>query len=446
MGVIAKIFYEKNVSLLKKNHPAAWETLVVAKELNKKPLHEMEVIFSNNDSPNLRIKRGQNEPVLIHDGEHPGREAQGFLSMVEKDSTGVVLVFGMGLGYLALELLKQKKKIQRILIFELSSASFNLALKHMDFSALFSDNRVILSIGYPDDLDGLLLPVKRALMLEDIHTHKFLPYFQLNTDYEKLASDVFNLVSSYNIEGATQSLHGKTFVENRLKHLTSMHHDNRLENLKEKFKGIPALIIAAGPSLDKNIQDIQGAVGKAVLICADTALPVLFRHGIIPDFVTSIDYNAPTYEKIADLALDPRSRMVNLICTSWVTDTVTKNFPAKAIFWAFGETALENWINGAMGGRIAIEGAGTVAHLNFLAAKMMGCDPIVFVGQDLAYSYTKEHASEVVFTGSLPLEKILKDAVWVKGVNEPEVPTTRELHGYRRLFEQWLDNFGGAGY
>ena len=230
-----------------------------------------------------------------------------------------------------------------------------------------------------------------------------------------LASVVFDLVSEYNIEGATQSLHGKTFVENRLKHLTSMHHDNRLEQLAEKYKGVPALIIAAGPSLDKNIQEIKRAVGKAVLICVDTALPALFNHGITPDFVTSIDYNAPTYEKIADLALDPRSQGINLICTSWVATTVSKIFPARDIFWAFGETPFENWINRSLGGTMNIGGAGTVAHLNFLSAKILGCDPIIFVGQDLAYSYSKEHASQVVFTGTESMEKILEDAVWVKG-------------------------------
>lgn len=438
MGVSGNILYKKNISLLKKNHPAAWDAISTENGQPQKDSYEMEVVFSENQRPNLRVKQGENELVLIHDREHPGKEGESFLSMVGKESTGVVLILGMGLGYLPLALLEQRKKIQQIIIFELNIDVFCLALKHMDFSAFFCDKRVTLSIGYPEDIDALLSPAKRSLLLEDIYTNKLVPFFNINRAYEKLALDVFSLVSNYNIEGATKSIHGKTFVENRLKHLTSMHHDNRLDELKNKFEGLPAIIIAAGPSLDNNIRDIQGAVGKAVLICVDTALPVLFRHGITPDFVTSIDYNAPTYEKIADLALDPKSREINLICTSWVTEKVPKIFPVKTIFWAFGDSALENWINEAMGGKMSIGGAGTVAHLNFLAAKTMGCDPVVFVGQDLAYSYTKEHASQVVFTGSLPLENMQDDVLMVKGVNEPEVPTTRSMHGYRKLFEDWI--------
>ncbi|MBU0970065.1 MAG: DUF115 domain-containing protein [Proteobacteria bacterium] len=444
MGVSEKTVYENNISLLKKNHPLAWGALSMAKKPDKmESSHEIELVFTDNGRPNLLVKGARGDTVLIHDGEEPGRESDSFLSMIGQDSTGGALVFGMGLGYLPLELLKQKKKLQYILVFELEPEYFRIALEQMDLTSLLDDKRVILAIGYPENVAGLLRPVKRALMLEDIHTHKFLTCFELNSDYEKLSSAVFNLVSEYNIEGATQSLHGKTFVENRLKHLTSMPHDNRLEELAEKFKGVPALIVAAGPSLDKNIQEIKRAVGKAVIISVDTALPALLKQGIKPDFITSIDYNSPTYEKIADMALDPRSREISLICTSWVAATVSKTFPAKTIFWAFGGTAFENWINHALGGSMSIGGAGTVAHLNFLSAKILGCDPVIFVGQDLAYSYSKEHASEVVFTGTETMEKILKDAVWVKGVTEAKVPTTRGMHGYRLLFEEWIETTEG---
>ncbi len=440
MKAVEETLYEKNISLLKKNHPTVWHVLTMD---NKEPSPGIEMLFSETGKPNLLVKGIQNETILIHNRENPGSESEAFLSMVKKDSTGVVLVFGMGLGYLALELSKQREKLQHILIFELNVEFFSLALTHMDLTPLLGDKRVILSIGEVENVAELLKPLKRAFMLEDIHTHKLLTCFQFNPAYEDLSSAVFNLVSGYNIDGATQSINGQTFVENRLKHLTSMHHDNMLEELSGKFQGIPSLIVAAGPSLDKNIREVKRAVGKAVIISVDTALPALLKQGIVPDFVTSIDYNAPTYEKIADTASDKRIQGINLICTSWVAATVSKTYPARTIFWAFGENALEHWINTSLDGTMSTGGAGTVAHLNFLSAKILGCDPVIFVGQDLAYSYSKEHASGVVFTGTEPMEKILEHAVWVKGVNESKVPTTRSLHGYRIIFEQWIKNSEG---
>jgi len=441
MELSKQTVYQNNISLLKKNHPAAWIRLSMD---NRESATITELVFTENNRPNLIVKTPENELVSIHDTENPGTEAEPFLGMVEKESTGIVLIFGMGLGYLALRLLEQRKKLQKIIIFELNIEFFRLALENMDLTQVLDDSRVILSIGKPENIEEILKPVSRTLMLEDIHTHKFTPCFHINKDYDDLASAVFNIVSSYNIEGATRSIHGKTFIENRLKHLTSMHHNNKLEELAQKFKGVPALVIAAGPSLDKNIEEIQRAVGRAVIISVDTALPALLNHGIKPDFVTSIDYNDPTYEKIANLASNPVAREINLICTSWVATTVTKIFPARTIYWAFGGNFLEQWINSSLGGTMAIDGAGTVAHLNFISARIMGCDPVIFVGQDLAYSYSKEHASDVVFTGTETMEKILKDAIWVKGVNEPEVPTTRVMHGFRTLFEQWIKDSDGS--
>ena len=120
MGVSEKTVYGKNISLLKKNHPSAWSALIMAKETEKKmSSHEIELIHADNDRPNLLAKDAQGETVLIHDEENPGSESESFISMFEQDSTGVVLVFGMGLGYLPLELLKQRKKLQYVFIFEL---------------------------------------------------------------------------------------------------------------------------------------------------------------------------------------------------------------------------------------------------------------------------------------------------------------------------------------
>jgi len=439
MNELEDAIYKNNISLLKKKHPDAWQALMKGQ---KTPSQTIELI-SANDKPNLLIKKNENETLLIHNGENPGSESASFLSMVKENSTGIVLIFGMGLGYLALDLIKQRQKLQYIIIFELEIEFFSLAMKHIDLASLLDDRRVILFIGRVENVDQLLSPFKRSFMLEDIYTHKSIPCFQVNTDYEKLSSAVFDFVSTLNIEGATQSIGGRVFVENRLKHLTSIHHDHLLEELSGKFQGYPSLIIAAGPSLDRNIREIKKAKGKAIIIAADTALPSLLNHDIVPDFVTSIDFNAPTYEKIADTALDHRIRDINLICTSWVATSVSKTFPAKTIFWAFGDNALESWIRSSIGGTMAIAGAGTVAHLNFLTAKTLGCDPVIFVGQDLAYSYSKEHASDVVFTGTQPIAKILEHAVWVKGVNEPNVPTTREMHGFRILFEQWIKNSDG---
>ncbi|MBU2480235.1 MAG: DUF115 domain-containing protein, partial [Proteobacteria bacterium] len=435
-------YFEKNMSLLKKNHFRTFETISRYQESSV----ATELVFAGNQKPNLRVQLSENESVYIHQAEDPGIESESFLSMVPEDSTGVVLMFGMGLGYSVLELLKKRKKLPYLIVFELNPEFMLHAIKIMDLSVLFTDNRVILCLGEPADLPALLGPANRALMLENIHTLNLGSCFRVNQMYDKVSSLVFDYINAFNAEGNTKTAHGATFFGNRLKHLTSMHHDQKLEALKGQFAGIPALIIAAGPSLDKNIDQIANAVGKAVIISVDTALPGLLSHGIKPDFITAIDYNELTYEKISGVASNPASRQISLICTSWVADTVTKQFPAKNIFWAFNNNPIENWINASLGGNMFIGGAGTVAHLNFTSAAIMGCDPIIFVGQDLAFSNNKGHSSNVVLSGDEAAKNALEnsqDIRWVKGLLEPEVPTNRQMLGYKATFERMIKEWGG---
>ncbi|NDY70478.1 6-hydroxymethylpterin diphosphokinase MptE-like protein [Desulfobacter hydrogenophilus] len=434
--------FESNMAFLKKKHPGEWEKISGAQDMP----NQAELVFKNSDKPNLKLNLSENLSIYFHDADKPGRECDSFLSRIGEESTGVMIILGLGLGYSALEIVRRLKKIKHIIIFELNIEFFLCGLNHLDLSDLLTDNRVILSLGDPGDVSDILKPANRGLMLEDIHTYKLTACFQANNAYEQLAASVFNYASDCNMEGSTKTIHGQQFFENRIKHLTSIHHDNLLEELSYKFKGIPALIVAAGPSLDKNIDEISRAVGKAVIISVDAALPSLLARGIKPDFVTAIDYQELTYEKIAGVAANPLSRDINLICTSWVTPVVPKVFPAKNIFWAFGHHALESWINTSLGGELAVGAAGTVAHLNFISAKVMGCDPVIFVGQDLAFSENKDHSSNVVLTNKESMDTMLKDGrniLWVKGVNGPDVPTTRVFFSYKLAFEEMIEGAKG---
>lgn len=430
-------YFEKNLAVLEENHPAVFD--IVSRQLDN--ALGIEVVEAQNKKLNLKVDISKSESVLIHDPSDPGKEADIFLSMVPENATGVVLMFGMGLGYSVIELLKRRKKIQHLVAFELNIPFFVQALRHMDLGSMLSDSRLIISLENPENLSNVMAPVSRALMLEDVHTLSLTTCFKANKAYEALSPAVADYISAFNAEGNTKLAHGRTFIENRLKHLTSMHHDRKLEDLDGKFKDFPALIVAAGPSLDKNIDQVQKAVGKAVIFCVDSALPVLLAKNIVPDFVTSIDFQELTWEKIAGVAANPACRNINLICTTWVTEFVPKRFLAKNVFWAYSRNALENWINSMMGGTISIGGAGTVAHLNFVSANLMGCNPIIFAGQDLAFSNRKGHSTNVVLSSDAWVKQQLEtghDILWVKGAVEEKVPTNRQMHGYRQTFERMI--------
>ncbi|WP_373845633.1 6-hydroxymethylpterin diphosphokinase MptE-like protein, partial [Clostridium sp.] len=74
-------------------------------------------------------------------------------------------------------------------------------------------------------------------------------------------------------------------IENNFTNMKKLIESPSIECVKDKYKDIPAIIVSAGPSLDKNISELKRAEGKALIIATDAVLTTLKNHGIVPDAV-----------------------------------------------------------------------------------------------------------------------------------------------------------------
>lgn len=373
-------FLKKNMAALKKNHPQMWGILT-----QSPPEPVGKIFLEPNGKPNLRVLDKNGNKILLHLPDDPEAEIAQFLNMVAENFNGVITLTGMGLGYTPLALLEKRPNLRHLAVLEPNVGVFLQALHALDLTSLFSDPRFILGIGTDLNIAAVMAPAHKALQLEGIHNLQHLPTFSLDPDvYKKIHQELLDHCSSFNIEGNTLGFMGRDFLENRLRHFNSIHHDRLLADLAGKGQGIPAILVAAGPSLDKNVHLLAKAKGKAVIIAADAALPTLIANGIIPDLVGAIDPLELIFEKVAAVA--PQVHGTSLLCMSWVSSKMVKFFPAEQVFWCFGSKPIEAWMAGLLDSTMLTAGAGSVAHLDFLAAIIMGCSPIVLVGQDLAFS------------------------------------------------------------
>ncbi len=437
-------FYESNLKLLKKYHPHIWSSIV-----EKDCVPKGELFLGPNGQPNLRVISAEGVEVTLHNQDRPDREVSEALNLVPEDSTGVVILIGMGLGYMLTALLEQRPLIRHMAVFDLGPGIFNQALKVMDFSKTLSDKRLILSFDHNPNIIQILAPTDKALQLEMIHRLRHLQSFlQDETSYEELDDKVFGFINSRNIAGSTDQKFGERFIKNRLTVIKSIHHNHLLETLKGCFHGIPAILVAGGPSLDKNIHLLPALKNKAVIIAVDSVLPSLLNHELTPHFITAIDPQQLNYEKIADYAAQANG--VSLIAAPYVTPEIHQFFPTSNIFWTFSSKPIEEWINTMMDGKILTFGSSTSAHLNLTAAIIMGCSPIVFVGQDLAYSGYKDHAAGVTLSNPESAEKDFldknPDTVWIDGIDNKKIPSNRSFLSMKNHFETIVSANPGIHY
>ena len=73
---------------------------------------------------------------------------------------------------------------------------------------------------------------------------------------------------------------GALYRNNTLRNVRSIAAEADAAVLRDAFGGLPALVIGAGPSLDRNIADIAAHRDRALIIAADTALRPLLAAGI----------------------------------------------------------------------------------------------------------------------------------------------------------------------
>ncbi|MCA1786424.1 MAG: hypothetical protein LC657_10650, partial [Desulfobacteraceae bacterium] len=191
-----KHFFDHNLSLLEKNH--AHLAAVVAQK--KDDLQKTQIVHAHNGKPNIQVETGEGKQVMIHDINDPGIESEAFLSLVPEDSTGTVLMFGMGLGYSVIRLLENRPCIPFLFVFEADIDLFVQAMHAVDLSGVLTDKRVKICLGEPADLPAFMAPANRALMLENIHTLNLLSCFQANPVYETVSSRVFTHINALNTE------------------------------------------------------------------------------------------------------------------------------------------------------------------------------------------------------------------------------------------------------
>ncbi|MBU0995458.1 MAG: DUF115 domain-containing protein [Proteobacteria bacterium] len=426
-------FFDSNMALLKKNQPETYQLMM---EYGDNPLGD--VVSSPTGKPNLKVTKEDGQIVFLHDTNDPEKEIPLFFQWVAENSNGVVTLIGMGLGYTPCAILKQREHIRYLVVFELNPGVFLQALKYSDLSPMLSDSRLLLSVGPDPDINKIFEPADLTMQMEPLHNLRHMTSFAINPDYELLNEKVFTYTDTVNMGGGAILGTGQKFSDNRFRHLSIMPHNSLLEKLRDVFKDVPAFIVASGPSLDKNIHLLKEAKGKSVIIAVDSALPALFSEGITPDFVTSIDPLELSFEKMATVV--PYVKDIALICSSWNTVKTPKIFPSNQIFWFFGGRPMEGWVNSMMGGKLLTAGASTVAHLNLASAVIMGCSPIVFVGQDLAFSGKTSHAKNVSLSEDDGVKILLEseEVRWVDGIHGNQLPTSRVLENYKRFFEETI--------
>jgi hypothetical protein len=221
------------------------------------------------------------------------------------------------------------------------------------------------------------------------------------------------------------------FLSNALVNSVFANPLNALSDYKDLYKNKPVLIVATGPSLNKQLPLLAKHKDLFVIIAADPAVPILKQYGVVPQFVVSIDPKKRPYWQHNEL--DPSTTFVIEIgCCPDVAWSSNHKYLVtschKDVFRLLTDL-------GAAPSYLLT--GGSVTTTAFSLAQHMGANPIILIGQDLAWTDGKDHADGYVSQYSREqLEARHAKGFEIEGYDGKPVRTERQLLYYKTWFEQ----------
>ena len=346
---------------------------------------------AKNGEVTLAVLDSSGKNLSYHSKYNPSREAEQQIEKLYKNESHVIIL-GFGMGYtseLILNKLPDLKMGPQLFIVEPDPFVFITALRYRDLSKILSDSRVQISLGSDADeigevwnatLDWSVLN-GMAIVEHQPSKSRFSQFF------DKLLEKMKYLANRSRGNFITLMNVGWEFHRNNFMNLHEAFGLPGSERLFDKFTNVPTIIVAAGPSLDKNMEYLKRIKGRFPIIAVDTAYRHLLANGIKPDFVCAAD---SSYENSLDFVGVEDETEVILVAELMTHPDIFKVFKGRKIITTFGGGLYPqiSKFREPMGSLICW---GSVATMAFDLARKMGADPIIFIGFDLSFCDGRLH-------------------------------------------------------
>ncbi|EAK6491382.1 motility associated factor glycosyltransferase family protein, partial [Campylobacter jejuni] len=148
-----------------------------------------------------------------------------------------------------------------------------------------------------------------------------------------------------------------------------------LSERKNKFDN--AIVVSAGPSLAKQLSLLKAYQDKAVVFCADGALSMLEKEGVVPDYVLNIDF-----EDLPLRFFKNKQNKLSLNILSCATHPSLVHFLDNKSVILRDDPLYQSFNLNDFG---YIDTGTHVSHFSYTLALALGFKNIIMIGQDLAF-------------------------------------------------------------
>ena len=364
--------------------------------------------------------------------------AENAVSVLEgiPNSTLVTLIVGIGDGSLIRLLKAELLPSAQIIIWEPDLATLYHVASVYPIADLLKSENIVLVAGDKEETATSLEKVINERVSDINMYHAMLVimagFYDVYTTQAELLGKMFHdSVRSNACNVATILERSSKQCDNLLYALSVLPSCPVADQLLESIptRDIPVILVSAGPSLEKNVEELRNVQGKALVVTVAHAAKTLHQRGIKSDFVAVIDYMEGQHFLDYDESLKERL----LISMGAATD-IQKKYAGKQVY--LGEDlSLFPVSRVKMQNYDYIKG-GSVATSVFGFFMKGGFKTVILVGQDLAYG--DDGHSHAGGSSAEDINSESETEVKLQGIDGREVRSRTDWEMFLRSFEDTI--------
>ncbi len=428
--------FRQNLARIRRHSPG------VAAQLEETQLGpQSELLASREGAPTARF-----DGIQLASAYDPKREGERLAEEMNRAPADLMVAVGFGLGY-HLEAYRRLNPCP-ILVFEPSLERLRLAFEARPAMTLLESDVKL-------EFDTEKLPrLFSRFYTSGLRVQVFVHPTALQLDGEAVQRAVSTIARSKetrDILVRTKVKMSETWAQATVANLGNLVRHPGLSALNGKFRGVPAVVVAAGPSLDKQIPLLKENADRLLIIAIGQSLRSLREAGITPDLVHIVESQNVSHQ----ITCAGESSDVNLVVVPSAHPEIFE-IPVRSRYVAYvAANPLGCFIGSFLGERKWMNSGGTVAQTAVYLAASLGANPVVLLGQDLAFSegriYAKQSAYEdvgfetndegkFIYTnlerkhalfGKEAIKARYTDLIWVEGWDGKPVPTNLHYSSFR---------------
>lgn len=387
-------YFEANMKALEKERPELYKEIKKVIDKDGFSLEHIETAQARDGSDIISIVK-DGKSYRLNSAYRPLQEAEKWTDQYRfQNLNTTVLMFGMGNSIFVHELLKKMQSDAKLYLYEPDISVFIYNLYNVDIVDIIKDGKIyffITGINENEFSDVISSEFHWSMIpTQIICNHPVYDKLYMES-YKEFLLVIKKMNNMQAVDRDTEQYLARSTIRNALLNMKYIKKSNYVPEFEGKIpEDVPIIIVSAGPSLDKNIDQLKRAEGKAFIFATDTAVKYLLAHEIHFDAMITIDAN----KYIGHLS-DERCKDIPLFCVLEAKNEIMEMHTGRKV-WFRGSVVMYALYEKFGRTFPDYNPGGSVATAAFSVAVALNTRRIVMIGQDLAYSGDATHAGGVV--------------------------------------------------